>query len=63
MNNSAGAFGILLFCVVSCCFQSPLIFHSSNRGDDLGDLKETKWPDAYVPKEGLGDLTGEFIQV
>lgn len=34
-----------------CC----IIFH---RGDDLGQLTETAWPDAYVPEAGIGDLTG-----
>ena len=29
-----------------------------NRGDDLGDLTEAAWPDLYIPKAGLGDLTG-----
>ena len=28
------------------------------RGDDLGELSETTWPDLYVPAAGVGDLTG-----
>ena len=31
------------------------------RGDDLGDLTETSWPDIYIPVAGRGDLTGEFF--
>ena len=30
------------------------------RGDDLGELSETTWPDLYTPEEGLGDLAGTF---
>lgn len=30
------------------------------RGDDLGKLTETAWPELYKPDLGLGDLTGEF---
>ena len=31
------------------------------RGDDLGELTETNWPDKYIPKPGLGYLPGEMI--
>ena len=31
----------------------------SNRGDDLGQLTETTWPNLYVPKPGIGDFTGK----
>ena len=30
------------------------------RGDDLGELTETAWPELYIPEPLLGDLTGEF---
>ena len=36
------------------------MFAAVHRGDDLGELTETKWPDLYIPKAGLGDLTGTF---
>ena len=32
-----------------------------HRGDDLGDLTETKWPEMYTPQIGMGDLTGELV--
>ena len=35
-----------------------------HRGDDLGDLTETKWPELYMPQAGVGDLSGmRFIDV
>ena len=38
--------------------------YSLHRGDDLGDLTETKWPELYTPQAGVGDLSGtRFIDV
>ena len=38
--------------------------YSLHRGDDLGELTETQWPELYIPQAGLGDLTGmRFIDV
>jgi hypothetical protein len=42
---------MLLSCV---CFVS--------RGDDLGNLTETDWPDVYKPEQGLGDLTSKITK-
>jgi hypothetical protein len=39
---------------------SHLLFVFVSRGDDLGDLTETVWPDVYKPEQGLGDLTGKI---
>ena len=36
------------------------MFAAVHRGDDLGELTETTWPDLYAPQAGLGDLTGTF---
>eukprot|EP00956_Cyclotella_meneghiniana_P042191 scaffold248390_cov94-Cyclotella_meneghiniana.AAC.2 len=35
-------------------------YEEFSRGDDLGKLTETTWPDLYIPAAGLGDLTGIF---
>eukprot|EP00956_Cyclotella_meneghiniana_P040818 scaffold206212_cov43-Cyclotella_meneghiniana.AAC.1 len=35
-------------------------YEEFSKGDDLGELTETKWPDLYIPAAGLGDLTGIF---
>eukprot|EP00956_Cyclotella_meneghiniana_P003490 scaffold4251_cov37-Cyclotella_meneghiniana.AAC.5 len=35
-------------------------YEEFSKGDDLGDLTETAWPDLYIPEPGLGDLTGIF---
>eukprot|EP00956_Cyclotella_meneghiniana_P006449 scaffold8466_cov41-Cyclotella_meneghiniana.AAC.3 len=32
-------------------------YEEFTKGDDLGELTETAWPDLYTPEEGLGDLT------
>eukprot|EP00956_Cyclotella_meneghiniana_P014940 scaffold22644_cov44-Cyclotella_meneghiniana.AAC.4 len=32
-------------------------YEEFTKGDDLGELSETTWPDLYSPEEGLGDLT------
>ena len=39
---------------------SMFLFFIFVRGDDLGELTETNWPNVYTPEEGKGDLTGEF---
>jgi hypothetical protein len=39
----------------SCCL-------CVSRGDDLGGLTETDWPDVYKPEQGLGDLTGKITK-
>eukprot|EP00956_Cyclotella_meneghiniana_P016363 scaffold25814_cov57-Cyclotella_meneghiniana.AAC.3 len=32
-------------------------YEEFSKGDDLGDLTETSWPDLYIPVAGRGDLT------
>eukprot|EP00956_Cyclotella_meneghiniana_P002464 scaffold2838_cov23-Cyclotella_meneghiniana.AAC.2 len=32
-------------------------YEEFSKGDDLGELSETSWPDLYIPAAGLGDLT------
>lgn len=34
------------------------MIYSLHRGDDLGELTETQWPELYIPQAGVGDLTG-----
>ena len=45
----------------NCIFFIKEVLYKHNvfiRGDDLGELSETTWPDSYVPASGVGDLTG-----